>query len=228
MKLAIFCDFDETVTLTNVTDSALERFADPSWLEIQEDWLAGKLSARAVLEKQMPLMNVQPKDLDAFIDSVEVDPFFSEFALLCSQRNDSLYMVSDGFDYWIERILGRALSACNGAVKKIPVFACGLRPREAGVAISFPYFPQGCEHGCATCKPALFEELKTGAEKTVVIGDGVSDLLLARRADLVLAKAGLEKFCQKEGIAYQGFKDFRDVIAIVDSFRGKELERGNE
>jgi len=65
MKHAIFCDFDETITRTNVTDAVLERFAEPRWLEIQEDWLAGKLSAREVLEYQMPLVTVSPEDLDA-------------------------------------------------------------------------------------------------------------------------------------------------------------------
>jgi len=227
MNLAIFSDFDETITRRNVTDDILAKFAHPSWLEIQQDWLAGRLSAREVLEKQMPLIHVRPVDLNAFVDSVEIDPFFPEFALRCSQQHDSLHVLSDGFDYWIERILGRALAAYNGALKKIPVFACGLKCEGTKVAISFPYFPERCVHGCATCKPALFESLKAGAEKTVVIGDGVSDLLLARSADLVLAKGELEKFCQREGIAHYGFRDFRDVMDIVDSFRGDRNQRAS-
>ncbi|MFQ5542701.1 MAG: MtnX-like HAD-IB family phosphatase [Candidatus Binatia bacterium] len=219
MKLAIFCDFDETIVRTNVTDGVLERFAEPRWLEIQENWLAGKLSAREVLEYQMPLVTVTPEDLDAFVNSIEVDPFFAEFALSCTQENDSLYILSDGFDYWIDRILRRALSVYNGAVKKIPVFSCSLRLNENRLAISFPYFPQGCIHGCATCKPTIFNELKVSAEKTIVIGDGVSDLLLAKGADLVLAKDGLREFCQKEGIVSHAYNDFSDVIRIISTFR---------
>jgi 2,3-diketo-5-methylthio-1-phosphopentane phosphatase len=217
MRLAIFCDFDDTITRTNVTDTVLERFADPLWSEIQEDWLAGRLSAREVLQKQMPLITVRPRALDALIDSIEVDPFFAEFAMFCAKQNYSLYILSDGFDYWIERILGRALSATNGAFKKIRVFACSLNLKENKAAISFPYFPQGCVHGCATCKPTLFEQLKAGAEKTVVIGDGVSDLLLAKSADLVLAKNGLREFCRREGIAFHAFNDFRGVLQIIGS-----------
>lgn len=218
MKLAIFSDFDETITRTNVTDAVLERFADPLWHDIQEDWLAGKLSAREVLQKQMPLVSVQPKDLDAFVDSIDVDPFFAEFSMFCTERNHSLYILSDGFDYWIEKILGRALSATNGAIKKVPVFACSLRLEGNRVAISFPYFSGGCVHGCATCKPSLFEQLKAGAEKAVVIGDGVSDLFLAKESDLVLAKNGLRHFCQREGIASHAFNDFRDVLQIINAF----------
>lgn len=221
MKLAIFCDFDETITRTNVTDGVLERFADPQWLEIQEHWLAGKLSAREVLEYQMPLVTVTPEDLDAFINSIEIDPLFAEFALSCAQQNDSLYILSDGFDYWIDRILRRALSACNGAMNRIPVFACSLRLNGSRLQISFPYLPPGCTHGCATCKPALFNELRASAEKTIIIGDGVSDLLLARGADVVLAKGGLLEFCQMEGILSHAFNDFSDVIRIINTVREK-------
>ncbi len=221
VNLAIFCDFDETITRTNVTDSVLEQFADPLWLQIQEEWLAGKLSARGVLEEQMPLVTVSQQDLNTFIDSIELDPFFAEFALSCTRNNDSLYILSDGFDYWIERILRRALSAHNGAVGKIPVFACSLKLNENRFAISFPYYPEGCIHGCATCKPTLVDRLKTSADKTIVIGDGTSDRLLAKGADFVLAKDGLREFCKREGISNQGFTNFRDLMQFIDALREK-------
>ena len=32
MGFAVFCDFDETITRCNVTDTVLEMFADPVWL----------------------------------------------------------------------------------------------------------------------------------------------------------------------------------------------------
>lgn len=217
MKLAIFCDFDDTITRTNVTDTVLERFADPRWREIQEDWLAGKLSAREVLLQQMPLITAQPQELDELVDAIEIDPFFGEFARLCAKKDYSLYILSDGFDYWIEKILRRALSATDGESPNLPFFACGLSLKENKAAISFPYFPQGCVHGCATCKPALFAQLSKEAEKTIVIGDGLSDLLLAKNADLVLAKNGLREFCNREGIANLPFNDFHDVVQAINS-----------
>lgn len=216
METTIFCDFDGTITPTNVTDAVLESFADPLWREIQEEWLAGKLSAREVLEKQMPLISVESKELDAFIETIDVDPFFPQFATSCSERGYRLYILSDGFDYWIGKLLARALSGTRMAAG-IPIFACHLGFRGSRVSISFPYFPRGCAHGCATCKPALFELLKAGAQKTVVIGDGVSDHLLARYADLVLAKNQLLQFCHQEGIACQPFQDFREVTFQIEA-----------
>jgi 2-hydroxy-3-keto-5-methylthiopentenyl-1-phosphate phosphatase len=167
----------------------------------------------------MPLITVEPAELDELIDSVEVDPFFAEFALHCGREKHALYILSDGFDYWVQRILRRALSVYNGAAPELPVFACGLKVEEGKVAISFPYFPEGCAHGCATCKPALFAQLKRGATRSVVIGDGVSDLLLAREADLVLAKNGLREFCEREGIASRAMRDFRDALRIIKGLK---------
>lgn len=218
MKVAFFCDFDETITRVNVTDTVLERFADPQWLEIQEEWLAGKMTPREVLEKQMPLISVTAEKLDALIDSIDVDPYFPLFAASCFDRDHSIYILSDGFDYWIEKILGRALARANGAAKKIQLFSCGLRLEGKRPAISFPYFPGGCQHGCATCKPRLFERLKGQAEKTAVIGDGVSDFLLAENADLVFAKGRLLEFCRQKRLPCQPFNDFRDVLSFMERF----------
>lgn len=221
MGIAVFCDFDETITRSNVTDTVLERFADPLWLRIQDDWLAGRLSARKVLQDQMPLVRVSQEELDAFIDTVEVDPFFAEFARYCAGAGHSLYILSDGFDYWIHRILGRALEARHGFRAGVSVYACGLELRANRFEISFPYFPEGCRHGCATCKPGLFRRLKGSAEATVIVGDGRSDQLLAKAADVVIAKNGLRDYCEGEGIANHSFKDFSDVQRIVDDFKEK-------
>jgi 2,3-diketo-5-methylthio-1-phosphopentane phosphatase len=222
MTLAIFTDFDETITRVNVTDTLLEKFAHPSWRAIQDEWLAGKLSAREVLERQMPLVSVAPGDLNAFIESVEVDPFFADFVGFCRREGHDLYVLSDGFDYWIERILERVLSPL-GEETPVPVFACHLTLPATEVEISFPYFPEGCSHGCATCKPALFARLRRDARSTVVIGDGSSDFLLSRSADLVLAKGTLRRYCQSHHAPYESFENFSDVIEKVrrfgDSFR---------
>jgi 2,3-diketo-5-methylthio-1-phosphopentane phosphatase len=223
MALAIFTDFDETITRINVTDAVLERFGDPSWRVIQDEWQEGKLSAREVLQEQMPLITVEPEELNAFLDSIEVDPFFPEFARFCRQKGHALYVLSDGFDYWIERILKRVLpaSAYGG---EFSFFACNLTLQSSKVEISFPYFPEGCSHGCATCKPALFTRLKAGVPRTIVIGDGASDFLLSRKADWVFAKASLEQFCRSERIPHEPFEHFGDILQKIRRFQENQSE----
>jgi 2-hydroxy-3-keto-5-methylthiopentenyl-1-phosphate phosphatase len=42
-----------------------------------------------------------------------------------------------------------------------------------------------------------------------VFGDGVSDLCLAREADVVFARGQLARLCDAEGIAYHPLSDYR-------------------
>ena len=45
MRAFVICDFDGTITLKDSTDLLLKRFADPAWLDIEKEWLRGKLTA---------------------------------------------------------------------------------------------------------------------------------------------------------------------------------------
>jgi 2-hydroxy-3-keto-5-methylthiopentenyl-1-phosphate phosphatase len=155
-----------------------------------------------------------------------VDPFFADFARFCRRAGHTLYVLSDGFDYWIRRILRRVLTASDGNWQ-LPIFACSLTFKSPGVKIFFPYFPEGCSHGCATCKPTVFSKLRAATQKTVVIGDGSSDFLLSRGADLVLAKGTLRRFCQLEHILHEPFENFTEVVEKIQRFK-RELETAPE
>ena len=39
----VFCDFDGTITQVDVTDQILDQFAHPSWREIEQEWVLGRL-----------------------------------------------------------------------------------------------------------------------------------------------------------------------------------------
>ena len=47
VKCHAFVDFDGTIVPCDVTDFLLERFADPSWQEVEKDWQAGRIGSRA-------------------------------------------------------------------------------------------------------------------------------------------------------------------------------------
>ncbi len=49
----VICDFDGTITLKDSTDLLLDRFADPAWLDIEKEWLLGKIGSRECLERQL-------------------------------------------------------------------------------------------------------------------------------------------------------------------------------
>jgi 2-hydroxy-3-keto-5-methylthiopentenyl-1-phosphate phosphatase len=46
-------DFDGTVSLTDTTDHLLDRFSGPEWLEVEQDWVAGRIGSRECLARQI-------------------------------------------------------------------------------------------------------------------------------------------------------------------------------
>ena len=83
--------------------------------------------------------------------------------------------------------------------------------------LDFPYFRRPCEHGCATCKPAVMELLNPERAPAVFVGDGLSDRYAARRADLVFAKNSLAEYCREREIEHVEYERLREVAARLDS-----------
>ena len=72
-----------------------------------------------------------------------------------------LYILSDGFDYVIRRVLEacrRGQHFKNGT----NLFASSLTVEGRRLVPSFPHLPEPCAHGCATCKAALINGLRDG------------------------------------------------------------------
>ena len=83
MPASVICDFDGTITLKDSTDLLLDRFADPAWLDIEKEWLAGKIGSRECLERQLRLVQADEEDLSSLLEEIPLDPAFPLFASYC-------------------------------------------------------------------------------------------------------------------------------------------------
>ncbi len=144
-----------------------------------------------------------------------LDAEFKDFCKFARQRRLPLYILSDGFDYVIRRVLKRAgvgrhfRSGSN-------LFASALRVEGRRLAPSFPHSPEPCAHGCATCKAALIRRLREGRQPVIFVGDGMSDRFAVEVADVVFAKRHLLAHCRENGIACHPFETFKDVQATLE------------
>ncbi|MGO9275859.1 MAG: MtnX-like HAD-IB family phosphatase [Terriglobia bacterium] len=215
----VFCDFDGTITELDVTDGILTRFGDPSWLKIEQQWVRGEIGSRQCLERQMALVRASAKDLNALIDSVRLDPHFTEFCRLLREPAIPFYVLSDGFDYVIRRVLRRAgLTGPLGNGSRL--FASSLRISGGRLLTSFPHPPAACKHGCATCKPSVMRRLGAGHSPSIFIGDGLSDRFAVEESDLVFAKKRLLEYCRDEGIECIPFETFADIATALTGLTG--------
>jgi 2-hydroxy-3-keto-5-methylthiopentenyl-1-phosphate phosphatase len=200
----LLVDFDGTIAMIDTVDALLSLHADTKWLDIEAAWVAGKIGSRDAMAAQVALLRLDARQLDAFADSVALDPGFLSFAEYCINAALPVTVVSDGLD----RVVGRVL-ARNGL--SFPVRANRLEQTgHDRWRLTFPFAGEGCSSGNCKCRAPT----KSGSLK-ILIGDGRSDFCAAGTVDLCFAKGKLEDHCREEGIPHAAFRDFHDVTRML-------------
>ena len=218
-QLLFIIDFDGTVAPVDTVDALLERFAAPEWRAVEEEWAKGAIDSRQCMSRQIALVRGEQSEIEEFLYSVEIDPWFPHFVHYARQIAE-LAVVSDGLDEPIHRAL-RGLG--------IPIYANRMDFLPGGLGISFPYTNRACTVGSGVCKCAVARSLDSGRGlTTVLIGDGRSDFCLARSADFVFAKGTLRRMCEAENIIYTPFETFGDVLTIVRSWSAPDCTKAGE
>ncbi len=216
MAVKVFMDFDGTITTRDVGNEVFGRFSGGRNQGPIDSYHDGRLSAHDLFLEEAALAGaVSHDELDALIDAQEVDPGFLRFLELCRRQGWEPCILSDGLDYYIDRILGRIGA---GAV---PRFANHLRlagadDGRARLVLEFPAGNADCDR-CACCKRNIMLG-RTGDDDLIVyVGEGYSDRCPARYADLVFAKRSLQTYCRNENISYLPYATFADVRARLES-----------
>ena len=74
----ILCDFDGTISLNDTTDTLLETFAKPGWVEIEQEWEQGKIGSKICMQRQIELLDMSKNELYQCLDHIEIDTDFIE------------------------------------------------------------------------------------------------------------------------------------------------------
>ncbi|WP_017902493.1 MtnX-like HAD-IB family phosphatase [Pseudomonas asplenii] len=206
MHWHIVCDFDGTISRTDAIDNILERFADPSWEAIEQEWLDGHIGSRECLSRQLALVKATPAQLLAYFDTIDIDPDFPDFVDHVMSLGATIEVVSDGIEQGIARILSR------NYVTLLPILANRLRQVDQDSwRIDFPHASDACRAASGNCKCKSTPKGK----RVLVIGDGQSDMCVAGTADFVFAKGRLAEHCQRNGIPHARFDSFSELPALL-------------
>ena len=112
-RVRLFIDFDNPITIGDVLDGVIERFAvDDRWRELEAEWAAGRIGARACLDGQLRSLQVARPELTRHLDTVRIDPGFPTLHALARREQIELTIVSDNFDLILGYLLERE---CRGA-----------------------------------------------------------------------------------------------------------------
>ncbi len=216
-QVVLFTDFDGTVSIGDVGNRLFHHFSQGRSDEPVARWLAGRIDSRqCLIEEAQTMRAVTQAEIFDFVDSFDVDPSFATFVKFVRDRGIPLYILSDGLDIYIERLLKQ-----NG-LDDIPFFANRAVLNSGRIHFSWPYYDNSCGK-CANCKGYHIRRLRPPGSMTAYIGDGKSDLCALPEADLIFAKNYLAEYCQQEGIDYFPFTDFTDVEANINKLLSNGL-----
>ncbi len=210
MKATVFLDFDNTISRFDVFDSLLLNFSkDDRWLEFEERWRKGKIGSKECLAGQLKSIRVTKENLDKYLSKVRLDRYFKRLLRLLRARGIKTVILSDNFDYILDRIL-----KSNG-VRRLKVYSNKLKFKDGRLIPRFDFTDKYCGK-CAHCKKNNLFANAGKDSMTVYVGDGFSDICPSKHVDLVFAKKDLLKYCKRNKIPCIPYEELKDVYEYFE------------
>jgi 2-hydroxy-3-keto-5-methylthiopentenyl-1-phosphate phosphatase len=229
----ILCDFDGTISVEDTGIAVINALKLEAAWEMEHVWRRGEISSMECLASQWAMVKLPQGDLLDLLDSFALRTDFVPFWALVQQRQAAFAVVSDGLDFYIDRMMARlGLATCPGeewvkgllaAARQgrrppvsncVPRFANRTTLDEEGVHVEFPHRTPVCAQ-CGNCKLHHLFELRPYFERVIYIGDGHSDMCPAKYADVLFARSHLAEDAANRGMPFIPFEAFADVMAIL-------------
>jgi 2-hydroxy-3-keto-5-methylthiopentenyl-1-phosphate phosphatase len=211
-------DFDGTIAPADPTDALFDRFCEPSWREIEQEWQEGRCTARACMAKQVDLIRATPEAIDEMLATVAIDPQFPAFVELCRRWDMRVVVVSDGLD----RVVGSVLRVTG---MDLPYFANRLAWLGGDRwQLAFPFARKSCAAALGNCKCSH----RAGGRQRrleIMVGDGRSDFCIAESSDLVLAKGRLASHCKAKKVPHWRIAGFADAIPFLAGWLARNARK---
>jgi 2-hydroxy-3-keto-5-methylthiopentenyl-1-phosphate phosphatase len=215
--LAVFCDFDGTFSVQDVGSTLALRHGGELRPETWARFERGEIRAWDYNMEVLDGLEVPLPTLEAFLHSLELDPGATELVAWCAARDVPFRIVSDGFDWNLNRLQ---------QIHRVRFrYAANHLHYERGRWRIRPGRPNPrCACGTGSCKRSILEAFRVEHPRATLvhIGNGrVSDTCGALAADLAFAKDSLAQELERRGAHFESFETLRDVIPRLE----RALER---
>jgi 2-hydroxy-3-keto-5-methylthiopentenyl-1-phosphate phosphatase len=210
-RIAIFCDFDGTITERDMIITIMEKFGAPGWDKIKDQILGQDITIQSGVGQMFAGIPSSNRDaVAAFAQEVAViRAGFAEFLTFCKEQGIDFWVTSGGIDFFVLPLL-EPFQIEN------PIYCNGSSFSGETIEILWPHAcDEHCDNGCGMCKPSVLRKFPEEDLFKVVIGDSITDLQAAKQADLVLARSFLLKKCEEFELPHAAFTTFYDCIAVL-------------
>lgn len=196
----VFCDFDGTITEQETLERVFHKFASETWPSLKKDLTSGRISVREAVTRTIHSIDASRyDDILEYTLNFSIRPGFEALLDFLESKNIPLVVLSGGIRGMVETRLGNLMNRMHA------VFAAEVDISGRKLEISSAY-----EGETELVDKVRVMQLFNTKEK-IAIGDGITDFNMARKADLVFARAGLARFMNENNIPYEPWSDFFDI-----------------
>ncbi len=201
----VFCDFDGTITARESLEEVLKKFNPDAYdtmmarLKNQEVTIRDgvRIMVEGILSSRYP-------DILAFVRQIPIRPGFDELLDFLDALGIPFVVLSGGLRGMVEARLGPRVSRIHRII-------------AADIDVGYPYLRVFSNYESETELVAKAEVMKTFSyTKSIVIGDGITDIRMAIHGSLVFARNSLAAHLDQEGIKYRPWSDFFDICDELD------------
>lgn len=224
IKFKVFIDFDGTITERDVGEALFLNFGDADRArEIVKMYLDDVITSKETwLLLCESIENFDENGFNEFLNTIEIEDDFKEFVAFLEENNIEPIILSDGLDYYIDKILKRE------GLEKLKVYSNKLKITNGKFYPQFPFTDEECNQ-CANCKRNHIITNSADEDVTIYIGDGWSDKCPAQYCDYIFAKDSLLKFCEKNRISYYPYGSFNEVkLRMKDLLAKKRIRKRHQ
>lgn len=211
-RMIFFVDFDGTAAEQIASNRLLDAFVEDDWQTLDKKLMNGEISFYDCVRAQFNMLaGHSRRDMIAFArETIDLRQGFADFVRLCEREGHTIHIVSEALDFLIQAVLER------DGLGHLSVYGDrGVFEGDRFLRIEFPYRQPDCICELGNCKDGHVRTHGFGYAETVFIGDGKNDYLAAREADRVFARRKLAELCDADGLPYDPFDTFHDVVRAL-------------
>jgi len=208
-KTLVQCDFDGTVTEEDVSFLLLDAFASGDWRELFRQYQGGKITVGQFNREAFAMVTADKQTLLRRVKAeVKVRTGFHELVAFCRRKNFRLVIVSNGLDFYIEKILG------DIGMAEIEVFAAQTHFSPRGLEVQY-IGPDGSRLD-SDFKEAYVNLFLSEGYRIIYMGNGSSDISPASQCHYVFATGVLLTHFKQTNLDCIPLTDFREAVGVME------------
>ena len=202
LRRVVFCDFDGTITAIETFAGMLKEFAPDLSAKIMPEMYARRLTLREGVRQLLEsIPSKRYPEILEYASDKEIRPGLEELLDFLDNQGVPFVIISGGIRGMVEKVLSRQnLLARAASISAVELDTSG------------DYLRVHSEFEGETELVAKVQVMATyPAQETIAIGDSVTDINMALKADLVFARDRLIDYMEAQNKPYISWNDFFDV-----------------